>query len=157
MKIFDVKKTVEQMNPGKNVSVDLDNASICAFELICDGGNPNLFGHVVFHKAKIQIEGMDPMYMPIEHHRQPVGIAEMKRMFAGFIDVNFPEDVMMNLDQMDKQANMKAEDKLLLSKEEKAEAEAAPENLAQFRADLKSSSGLDDAAINAKLEAYRNG
>ena len=157
MKIFEVKSMMEKMHPGKSVDVDLDDQCICAFDQVANNGVPNLFGHVCFNKAKVTIEGMEPIYMPIMDHRQAVGVAEMKRKIALFNDVNFPEDVLKNLDEMDKLSKMSEEDKLKLDEEKKREADAAPVNLEQFRADVKSASGLDDAAIDAKLEAYRNG
>jgi len=142
------------MNPGKTVTVDLDDNSICAFELMADGGNPNLFGHVCFDRAKVSIEGMDPVYLEIEHHRQPVPIAELRRKFAAMTDVVLPADVLMNIQEMNRLVAMSEKDKAKLDDKEKLEADSARVNLAEFRKDLKSSSGLDDAAIDAKVEAY---
>ena len=154
MRIFDVQKNMQKMNPGKTVTVDLDDNSICAFELMADGGNPNLFGHVCFDRAKVSIEGMDPVYLEIEHHRQPVPIAELRRKFAAMTDVVLPADVLMNIQEMNRLVAMSEKDKAKLDDKEKLEADSARVNLAEFRKDLKSSSGLDDAAIDAKVEAY---
>jgi len=154
MKIFEVKSTVEQMHPGKAVEVDLDDTCICAFEHVGVSGVPNLFGHVCFNRAKVTVEGMEPVYMSITNHRQAVGAAEMKRKYAAMTDVVLPADVLMNIQEMNRLVAMSEKDKAKLDDKEKLEADSARVNLAEFRKDLKSSSGLDDAAIDAKVEAY---
>ena len=155
MNIFQIKEFAEKMHPGKSIQIDLDNACICAFEQIAENGIPNLFGHIVFNRAKIIVEGMSSYYLPIEHHRQAIGIAEIKRKFSEMTDVCFPKDVMMNFDDLEKKSKMSLTEKLLLSPKEQKEVDSAVANYPKFRSDLKSSSGLDDNAIDFKLSEYR--
>jgi len=154
MKIFDVKGFMEQMNPGKTVTLDLDDACACAFDITAKEGIPNLLGHITFNRVKVTIDQV-VMYVSIENHRVATGIAQLKEKFAGFADVILPTDVLMNMDSQDKLASMTTAEKLLLVGDEKAQADAAPANYAQLKADIQHLSGLTEQELLDKLAAYR--
>lgn len=157
MKIWDVKGFFENLYPKQSVEVDLDDYCIVAFEHLAIDKKLNLFGHIVFNKAKVTINRIESFYTPIENHRQAVGAVEMRKKFASFKDVNLPDDVLKNLKELKRLSNLSIEEKEVLSTEEKKEAESATSNLASFKSDLMSASGLTEDAINKQLNYYING
>lgn len=155
MNIFDVKEFFEKINPGKSVSVDLDDSCISQFDMSAVDGVLNLIGHLTFNRARVKVDGQEPVYVPISRHRVPLTFAEFKRKAAAMSDVYFPEDVLENLHVHESLASLSDSERNALPPKDRQGAANCRSNLRQLRADLVSASGLDLSVIHSKLAKYR--
>lgn len=86
MNLNDAKKLIEDMNPGKDISLDFDVKCYRKVEFTFDNGAAAVTQHVEFNKVRITIDG-NITYTPIEPHRVNIPFKDAKAFIAGMQDV----------------------------------------------------------------------
>lgn len=97
MNIFEVKKTFSSTFPDDEIEVDLDVECICGIEIPFVNGQPNLFGHIIFNRAKIKTSTSKSFFVEIDCHRQAVCFKDIKEKISNCTGVNIPKDVIDNM------------------------------------------------------------
>lgn len=69
MNLYEAKDFFKQMYPNKQISFDFDEKCYRFLEIVMTDGKPNPTHHCECQKVKVMIEGMDPIYVPIQPHR----------------------------------------------------------------------------------------
>lgn len=70
MDYYTAKDVFDSMNPGKVVTYDFDKNCLRKTEFIWNNGELNDDAFSEFDKVRITVEGQDPVYVPINTHRQ---------------------------------------------------------------------------------------
>lgn len=66
------------MYPKAEVAFDFDDKCLKKEELIFSEGLPHENHHVVYNQVKAMIDGQDPIYIPIDNHREVVSWSKVK-------------------------------------------------------------------------------
>lgn len=69
MNIYECEEFFKQINPGKNVTLELDGNCHRRCEIVFTDGVPNDEHHFEFDRVKVCVEGQDPVYIKILPHR----------------------------------------------------------------------------------------
>lgn len=80
MDFFQCQDTFRQMYPGKNISYEFDENCHRIYEIVLTDNIPNPFHHCESHKVKVMVEGMNPIYVPIQPHREVFTWEYMKNL-----------------------------------------------------------------------------
>jgi len=70
MNIYECEELFKKLNPGKKVSLELDEKCHRTHEIIYTDGNPNPVHHIESTQVKVSIEGQESFYVPILPHRE---------------------------------------------------------------------------------------
>lgn len=70
MNLYETQDLFKQMHPGKEIKFVFDKKCARFYELVLTDGEFNPVHHVENHKVKVEVEGMEPIYVPIAPHRQ---------------------------------------------------------------------------------------
>ena len=94
MDFFQAQEFFAKMYPGKTIGYEFDDTCHRTIELVHTDGLPNLIHHVECNKVKVNVEGMEPIYCPIQAHRFNTTWMAAKAYINAKSDVYFnPEDI----------------------------------------------------------------
>lgn len=91
MNLYEAQDFFKKTYPGKKISFEFDEKCHRVHELIYTDGNPNVVHHVENRQVKVTVEGMDPMYVPIDPHRETYSWADIKRIINSKNDIHINE------------------------------------------------------------------
>ena len=97
MDFFQAQDFFKQMYPGKKISYEFDEKCHRKLEVILTNGNPNSVHHVESHQVKVMVEGMDPVYVPIQPHRENFVWSKVKNILNSKKDVHFEQSQLSEL------------------------------------------------------------
>lgn len=80
MNIYECMETFKSMYPGKNILFEFDNKCHRTHEIVYENGVPNPLHHIENNKVRVTVEDMDPIYVPIQAHRETCTWSQMKTM-----------------------------------------------------------------------------
>jgi hypothetical protein len=80
MNYFQVQDFFKKMYPGKEIKFEFDDRCHRFHELVYTEGRPNEFHHVENHHVKMTIENQEPIYVPIQPHREVYSWDEIKQI-----------------------------------------------------------------------------
>ncbi len=80
MNFFEAQDMFKKMYPGKEIKFEFDEKCHRFHELIYTDGVPNPVHHIESNKVKVSVEGMQPIYSPIQPHRECVTWEHMKKL-----------------------------------------------------------------------------
>ncbi len=69
MDLYQAQDFFKQMYPNKEIKFDFDDICHKFYELSMTDGVPNLVHHCECNKVKVIVEGIEPIYVPIQSHR----------------------------------------------------------------------------------------
>lgn len=82
MNYFQAEELAKQMNPGKIVNLSFDQKCRRVCEIIITDGLANNIHHIENNKVRVDVEGMDPIYLPIQPHRENCTHEEMMKIIS---------------------------------------------------------------------------
>lgn len=93
MNIYELKKHLSNKYPDKEITLALDKN--CVSQLIVSVRNNEvcLFGHVVFKKVRVEVEGEEPYYEIIKNHRETISFKELKEKINDLKDIYVGDDL----------------------------------------------------------------
>ena len=97
MDFFQAQDFFKQMYPEKKMNFEFDDTCHRILEVIYTNGNPNMIHHVECNKVKVNIDGMEPIYCPIQPHRFNTSWAAAKRYLNEKSDVHVEDSDLKNL------------------------------------------------------------
>jgi hypothetical protein len=80
MNFFEAQDFFKQMYPGKEMKFSFDQKCHRFYEIVITDGKPNPIHHVENNKVKVEVSGMDPIYVPIQPHREVYNHADMMNL-----------------------------------------------------------------------------
>lgn len=92
MDLFEAQDFFTKAFPGKNIDFEFDENCHRFNEIVLTDGKPNLHHHIEHHNVKVSIEGNDPVYVPIEPHRETCTWAYMKNLIGSKADVHINDE-----------------------------------------------------------------
>lgn len=82
MNLYECEEFFKNLYQGKTVTLQFDSSCERSHELIYTDGKPNDVHHVEYRKVKVNVEGIPPVYVPINPHRECVKWEDMKARIA---------------------------------------------------------------------------
>lgn len=70
MNFFEAQDLFRQIYPDKQITFEFDEKCQRVNEIIYTDGVPNEFHHIENNKVKVNVQGMDPVYVSIAPHRE---------------------------------------------------------------------------------------
>ena len=80
MNYYQVQDMFKSMYPGKTITYEFDEKCHRIHELIYTDGKPNPHHHIENQKVRVNVEGMDPIYVPIIPHRETCTWEHIKKI-----------------------------------------------------------------------------
>lgn len=80
MDFYEAQDFFNQMYPGKKIAYEFDDKCQRKCEIVFTDGKPNDIHHVENNKVKVTVEGQNPVYVPIQPHRESKSWDEMKTL-----------------------------------------------------------------------------
>lgn len=80
MDYYQAKDFFKQMYPGKTITFEFDEKCHRFHQLVYTDGIPNPIHHIENNQIKVTVEGMDPIYVPIQPHRECAPWDHMKKL-----------------------------------------------------------------------------
>lgn len=106
MDFFQAQEFFAKMYPGKKIAYEFDDTCHRTIELVHTDGMPNLIHHVECNKVKVNVEGIEPIYCPIQAHRFNT------TWMAAKAYINAKNDVYIGSDEIENVKKLEVEDKL---------------------------------------------
>lgn len=92
MNVYEAQEMFQNIYSGKKVSLEFDDNCHRTIEAVFTDGLPNLMHHVECRKVKVNVEGVEPFYAPIEPHRLTTSWASAKSYLNSKTDVHIPQE-----------------------------------------------------------------
>lgn len=100
MNFFEAKEFMSKMYPDKKISFEFDDNCHRTVEIVYTDGCPHMVNHVECCKVKAIVEGMDPVYIPIQPHRFNTTWKAAKSYFENAKDVYIHRDEVLALKEV---------------------------------------------------------
>ncbi len=78
MNYFEAQETFKKMYPDKNIAFDFDDNCVRIIECIYTDGELHYTNHIQYEKLKVSVDGMNPIYVPIQSHRMLIDADMLK-------------------------------------------------------------------------------
>ena len=130
MNFFEAQEFMQKMYPGKQISFEFDDNCHRKVEIMYTDGAPHMINHVECCKVKAKVEGMDPIYIPIQPHRFNTTWTGAKTYFSNATDVFIHDSDIQGL----------------------SDAKIDPEVYKSKLQELSTHTGLSHDAIEAKIK-----
>lgn len=88
MDFFSAQKFFADMFPGKKIAFHFDKSCLRQLECVFTDGIPNVYHHVEFCKVKMDVEGEESKYVPIDSHRASISWASFYDVIMQVSDIN---------------------------------------------------------------------
>lgn len=72
MNYYEIQDLYKKMFPGREIKVEFDKKCIGHYEIYFTDGKINPIQHIEYIKAKIVIEELNEIYVPINPHRENI-------------------------------------------------------------------------------------
>lgn len=82
MNFFQAQDFIKKMHPGKNIKFSFDNKCHRFYEIVMNDGKSNPIHHVENNKVRVEVEGLEPIYVDIQPHRECRTSDEMKNLIS---------------------------------------------------------------------------
>ena len=86
MNLYEAKETFEKLYPNKTVNISFDQKCYKKIEICFYDGLINENHHIEYDKVKMEIEDLEPTYIPIQPHRDTLSIDQVKNIIDSNIN-----------------------------------------------------------------------
>lgn len=97
MNFFEAQDFFKQMYVGKKITFEFDEKCHRFIEIVHTDGLPHEMHHLECNKVKVNVEGMDSIYIPIQPHRVNVTWKQAKSLLDSKSDVYIHPDRLMTI------------------------------------------------------------
>ncbi len=108
MNLYEAQEFYNKMFPGKKIDYEFDDKCIRQIECIYTDSNLHMLNHIEYQQVKANVDGIDPVYIPIKPHRILISAAQLKDKISNDNIFIHPE-ILIQLKKMmeDKDSNLK--------------------------------------------------